>query len=276
MTSNLDDFRVLSPYPSDVGRPIDKAAIDKIIDSASPNTLLVFIDEMGDETLPPKQPYFGLAACAIFKRDYADLTRNWFRLVGRTDFHARKHAKGGVRRRNVAQWLNVAPTLNVGELIAKSQFRRDELVLDELVFGFHLDLFELFSLLKQEREIDSFLTVVEHSERLSNKIGYAISAWGGDLANDRSHNKTLFVRKDAKLAGLQIADTIAYGIVQTLRMGGSFLPSRTSEIFRAAFTPAARRARFNMMATIPNPPMFDIVQAIRSADKAGRSTGSKP
>jgi len=243
--------RVAQQWKDHDGEPVD--AICRLPDDC----LMVFIDEAGDHRLSAAQPYFVLAAIAVFKRDYQtaavdpwhDYFRKYQQVPADLPYHATncfKRKKSARLTRQLIEFYQKAPIWRFGSGIenvdgngvATNVAARCLAALLQGV-GFW------FRTRKQPIGVSSVHYFVEHAAASSHHLIQAMAEPG--LMGSSGFAKTSFtMHGKSKEPGAEIADVTCFVVGDRYRTAlGN--PMKTAGAFRAAFNAPGAGRFFGLM-----------------------------
>jgi len=192
----------------------------------SPNSVLVFLDETGDEQLnDPKYPLFGFGGCCILARDYYDIIdKPWLKMKHeKFDLTSNSlHATGSNFTSDQLSALNIFFLSNTfgrfATIASKNSNVDTRLKLEQIVYySFYFRVCEII----KWYEFENIIIIYEDSIRLKPKlekyaadIKFAEKVNGVDVSIDTHY---CVLKKNNAFSGLEVADFIIHSAGTTLR-----------------------------------------------------------
>ena len=199
----------------------------------SPSTLLVAIDDTGNESFPPKDRCFGSGGCACLVRDYGALIETpWWKMK-------EEHFGGWSKPMHAADLRNLTEgqMQAVGTFFETNYFFRFACMAAESADHCEeISIITAVGALLMDRVLDiatvtrttEVTAIFEHSQRLNKSVFEALS--GRVISDGITQNpvNVHFLPKSANSAFLEVADFVMHSAGGQLRrrLAGKYLPTR--------------------------------------------------
>lgn len=224
--------------------------VDDAIVAESDDTLLVFIDEIGDAGLPKGQPFYGLAGCSVFKSDYQRLRESWEGIVvNQMSMERRVQAisaselfTGNRNRKLNGAFIRVMEQAQIwrfGYWIEDLlQFGIRDQAGPAVAAGLGLHMHSFFQAREAPVRIDKCHIFIEESRAWSAALVPELGTLSRGFVSRADGSKKISFHDKTLAAGARIADFISFVVSDRLVTRGA--PWKTIGAFRATFHPQTR------------------------------------
>lgn len=220
---NIRSRNIIATYDEAYMEEVERQSIVEGVET-KPDYLYVFLDEMGNETLPPNDTLFGIGGCAFvgtadidgLNDEWRELRKSIFKVPEANCFHSNRHFKKLKSRehRVLADFFQRADLRYFASYIRTgAHVSWEEDILNSVVNSLSWNVSNLINV-----NVNRVEWYFEHSRRLSPKLMLGVRQ--PRYARASENGGVSFILKSAMVPAIEIADLVCYIVGSSERKKG--------------------------------------------------------